>query len=135
MCMRTKFQDTGTTCAEETTLQSLGQMRGMGGLSEQVECSLRSEILVVSPVHAEAAILVAVAAYRPLAIHVVFNLDLLCLRLGNVGCEGHEQFAGDALLDGHASARILIAIAGEHRIDRQMRDACNLFQSAGDLAG
>ena len=89
--------------------------------SIDVNCLPISKRLMILPIHPKSAILVANAAHRPPWIQLVFELNRLVLRGGHVRGKGHEEIAGDSLLDCDSRAGVLLAAARQHRVDGQMR--------------
>src|SRR5947209_9909211 len=99
----------------------------MRGVAREV-----SPVLMNLGIEAKSAILVARPAERNPRVEVVLQFDGRILRLGHVRGEGHEQVAGYALLNGDASTGVLLVVS-QFGIDRKLRDACDLLQSAGHL--
>ena len=93
------------------------------------------ELLVIPGVESEAAVLVANPAEGPLAVDLILHLHRCILRSGYIGRERHVQLAGGPLLYRDARARLLSSVTAELRIDRELRDARDLRDPAGDLAG
>lgn len=92
------------------------------------------KILPIPSIHSKPAILVTRTTHRPFWVELIFNLDRLALRGGNICGERYQQIAGNSLLDGYARPGILSVVCSQCRIDLQLRHAGQLGNLATHLA-
>src|SRR5262245_26721429 len=91
------------------------------------------ENLMQPNIKAVSAILVAQDRDFPLWRWLILQLHGLTLRGGHIGAEGHENAAGDTLLNRDLCAGV--PAGADRGIDAQLRDPGQILHALGDLTG
>ena len=113
------------TVPREAAAKSMADLRAWSFCGELIP-------FAVFTVDGQPSVFIPRRAGGPALIELVFALDELALRGGNVGRESEQEVVGNPLLHRDTSARIGV-VSAQRRVDRQARKAGELLDSTAHL--